>query len=506
MRPGPFHVSPRVQWRIFLICWLVYLVHFSPFVTREQYLTMALAERGTVQVPEYVGMHSDLFTLPGRGSFVGTNPGAPYLAIVPYWLALPVINRVAPVRPRPPDPALDSQYLQERPNSMKFYQRARELGIDVRLGVGALVTSGFFMAPLTALSAVVMFRLFRWLSFSQSESLWMTLLYAFGTPVFLRAGTLSLNLLVALLNLAAFALIWWPGQSNPRQEKWRYFAAGALSGYGVATDYTGIVPLLAIGLFALVRQWESKPFAEACKGTLWTVAGTIGPGLFLLWYQWHCYGDPWLPVQFHQPKTIFAGYASAQGIGWPSPSTLWALLFDAQYGWLVFAPVFALALYHPVLVWKKESRVPSSVAVYAWINFVALWVFCSCIQYTARHQWQDGFRYLVPALPPLLLLVGDVILRGPRWVAWPLMGYSVFTSWCVAMVRHNPYESMLRVWQDGVQFPWLTTLGTVAMQYFPSLADPHSLWSRTLPMGILTCLFVGLGVVWHLTKPKELEL
>lgn len=496
--------SRRMQWRIFLICWLVYLVHFSPFVTREQYLTMALAERGTVQVPDYVGMHSDLFVLPGRGSFVGTNPGASYLAAIPYWLALPVINRVAPVRPQPPE-AVPLQHREDRPNRLRFYRRARELGIDVRLGVGALLTSGFFMAPLAALSAVLMFRFFRWMSFSETESQWMAFLYAFGTPVFLRAGTLSLNLLVALLNLAAFALIWWPSQSNPRQEKWRYFAAGALGAYGVATDYSGLVPLLALGFFALLRQLESKPFAGALGTTMWTVAGAIGPALFLMWYQWHCYGNPWLPVQFHQPKTIFAGYAGAHGVGWPSLATLWELLFHAQYGLIIFAPVFALALYHPVLLWKKKSRVPFSVALYAWVSFVGLWVFCSCIQYTTRHQWQDGFRYLIPTLPPLLLLVGDVLQRLPRWAAGPIVGYSVFTSWCVAMVRSDPYDSMSRVLSAGVQFPWLTTLSNVALQYFPPLADPSSLWSRGLPPVVLAGLLMALAVIWRLTRKAAQE-
>ena len=137
------NISRRLQWRIFLTCWLVYLTHFSPFVTREQYLTIALAEHGTVQVGEYIGMHADLFTIPGRGSFVASNPGTSYLAAVPYWLALPIINRVAPFRPRTPEESAKDEYNEDRRNRLRFYRRARELGIDVRLGVGALLTSGF---------------------------------------------------------------------------------------------------------------------------------------------------------------------------------------------------------------------------------------------------------------------------------------------------------------------------------------------------------------------------
>ena len=86
-------LARSTQVRLFLTLWLVYLVHWSPFVVRELYLTIALVEHGTVRVDSYVDLHSDLFTLPGRGSFLGNNPGASFLAAVPYWAALPVINR-----------------------------------------------------------------------------------------------------------------------------------------------------------------------------------------------------------------------------------------------------------------------------------------------------------------------------------------------------------------------------------------------------------------------------
>ncbi len=494
---GESGISRSLQWKIFFACWLVYLVHFSPFVTREIYLTMAIAERGTFQVPEYMGLHSDLFAFPGRGDFVGTNPGMSFLAVPVYWAALPVVNVVAPVRPRPAEPKSEIQYKDQRRNNWLFYQRARARGIEVRLGVAALLTSGFFMAPLTALGAVLMFRLFRRIALSESSAVCMTMVFALGTPIFLRAGTLSLNLTVALLSFLAFALIGWSSEAKPDNERWRYFSAGALGGYAVATDFTGVVALFAIGFFALIQQLRNKSFGAAVQGTLWTVAGSIGPGLFLLWYQWHCYGNALLPVQFHMPKTVFAGYPSEHGFGWPLPAALWGLLFDPQYGLLVFSPLFALALYHPVLLWKKQGRVPARFAVAAWVHFAALWVFCSCVHYTIRHQWQDGVRYMVPALPPLFLLVGDVLARLPRWVTFPLLGFSFFSSWCVAMVRSSPLDSMARVLAQGVQFPWLTTLSNAAMQYFPPLADPASAWSQVLPWAVLAATVAGLTVIWQ---------
>ena len=43
-----------VQVRLFFICWLIYLLHWSPFVVRELYLTINLAEKASVRVDEYV--------------------------------------------------------------------------------------------------------------------------------------------------------------------------------------------------------------------------------------------------------------------------------------------------------------------------------------------------------------------------------------------------------------------------------------------------------------------
>ena len=565
-------LARSTQVRLFLTLWLVYLVHWSPFVVRELYLAMSLAERGTVRVDPYVDLHPDLFTIEGRGSFLGNNPGASFLAAVPYWLALPVINRVAPVKPSLPEEhlALGEGYDEERINRLRFFRRAREMGILMRLAVGALVTSGFFMAPLTALGAVCMMRLLWRMGFARGAALWMAFLFGLGTPVFLRAGTLSLNLLVGLFTLCAFALLWRPDDESelpladsraaskkaaelneeqtqqframpppggaplrlddeptlrgrvvsfeddetaeiravplPPDHEWlRYLGAGFLAGWAVLTDYTGAVMAAMLGLFVLWEQFRRKRFAAAVGGTLWFGLGAVGPVALLLYYQWYCFGDPWLPAQFHMPKKVFAGYPSERGFGWPLPEALWGLLFHPQYGLLIFAPVFALALYHPVLVLKKQNRVPGRVALFVWLLFAALYVFCSMIHYTIRHQWQDGVRYLVPALPLLLLLVADVLCRMRRWLVLLITALAVAESWALAMVRESPLASLQRVLEEGLQFPWLTTLGKTGGSFFPALTDPPSALARWIPIGVVAAILIGLALIWSIGPRERLK-
>jgi hypothetical protein len=484
--PEPRGMSSRgISVRLLLTCWLVYMLHFSPFVARELYLSMSLAERHTVHVDPYVDLHPDLFTIPGRGSYLGGNPGASFLAAVPYWLALPVVNRVAPVRPPRPGEKISEESQEQRANRLAFYKKVRERGLDVHLGLAAAITAIFFMAPLSALSVVVMFRLLIRFGFAEKLALWLALLYAFGTPIFFRTGILSLNLLVALFGLFALAVVCRPANAGATGYAWRYFLCGFFAGWAVLTDFTGVIPVSLLGLFVLAQQMETKRFWAATKTSLWYLIGATGPVVALLVYQWYCFGNPWLPAQFHMPKAIYAGYPSEHGFGRPLPEAMWGLFFDPLYGLLVFAPIFTLALYHLALVRRRKNRIPFPVTVFSWVFLAALWLFCSCIHYTVRHQWQDGVRYIVPAVPFLFLLLADVLARMPRALAYLAAFAAVLETWALAMVREDPMTSLLRVAFKGLELPWLTALVKTAHQYMPWLSEGASPLMLFLAFGLL---------------------
>ncbi len=498
-RTQPGGMSARgIQVRLFATCWLVYALHFSPFVTRETYTMMSVAERGTARVDEYAGLHSDLVTFPGRGTYMTNNPGASLAAAIPYWLAQPVMNRIAPVRPPKPGEKVTAITKEQRTNRVAFYRLARERGLDVRLGAASSFAAVFFMAPLAAVSAVLMWRLFGHLGFSSRMQLWLAVLYAFGTPVFLRAGTLSLNLLVGLLTLAGFVLLWWPSGTRPEWEKWRIIGAGFLGGYAVLTDYSGAISAAALGLYAFALQAQKKKLWAGFRFSLWYLVGAVAPVAYLLYWQWVCYGSPWLPAQFHMPKEIFQGlYQNERGVGWPLPAILWGLWFDPSYGLLVYAPVLALALYHVVLVWRGESRQPAHVTIFCWAFTAALWLFLSCIHYTIRFQWIEGVRYFVPVAPFLFLLAAEALERAPRAVAWSVGVLAVVEMWTFAMVREHPVESFHRVFIEGLELPWLTILIRTAPQYAPQLADKNPSFGVFLAMGLM------VWAIWRARAPWE---
>jgi hypothetical protein len=487
--------SRGIKVRLFLTCWLIYALHCSPHVYRELYLTMSLAEKHTIHVDDYVDLHPDLFVMPGRGSFLGNNPGTSILAAIPYWLSLPVVNRIAPVRPPHPNQKVSAVYQTSDEDRLEFYRKVRERGLDMHLGAAAMVTACFFMAPLTALSAVVMFSLLGRLKFPRNVSLWLTLLYALGTPIFFRTATISLDLVVAILGLFALALV-WRAEASPERERLRFLVGGLIVGWTVVCDYTGVITVVALGLLILVQQLQRQAFWHAIKRWLWLVAGATGPVLFMLGWQWYCYGSPWTPAQLVMPKKYFMGYPSARGFGWPLPAGLWGLLFDPLYGLFVFAPIFVLALYHFVLLRRRTNFVPRQLAIFAWGFSAALWVFCSCIHYTLRWQWQDGVRYMVPVVPFLFLPLADVLVRIPRWITYSMAFVAVAETWCLSMVRDNPLESIARVLLHGFELPWLTTLVKTAPQYFPELEHGAS------PIPLFVAFAVLIWAIWAIRRPS----
>ncbi|HWP72304.1 MAG TPA: hypothetical protein VNM36_14425, partial [Gemmatimonadaceae bacterium] len=106
---SPSARSPR--WRLFLTVWLVYSVFATTNVARETYLAIALGTSGTVRVDPYLGLHPDLFEIPGRGSYINSNPGASIVGAVPYAILVrPGIALATHLRPEIAAPKPPARY------------------------------------------------------------------------------------------------------------------------------------------------------------------------------------------------------------------------------------------------------------------------------------------------------------------------------------------------------------------------------------------------------------
>lgn len=81
-------------WRVFLTCWLVYTVFWAPYIVREHFPSVALAERGSLNVERYLGWTEDIFRRPGGGVYINNNPGASLTGALRLVLLRPMLTRV----------------------------------------------------------------------------------------------------------------------------------------------------------------------------------------------------------------------------------------------------------------------------------------------------------------------------------------------------------------------------------------------------------------------------
>ncbi len=491
------HRLPR-GWRIrlFLTCWVIYVVHFATDVVREHYLVMSMVENQTFALDPYYGLHVDIFQNPPeatvQGAHHGANPGISMMAALPYVALRPLVDVVV-ARELASRPPVDTViYRDNRPRRVEFYGKIRERGLDIRFGLVSAITQVFTMAPLTAAMVVAMAELLVVLGLAAPMVLAGGIVFAFGTPVFFRAAYLNQNLAIAALAFAAFLLLWNPG----RRVRWgptgRVVLAGFLGGLCLLNDYSGGLALAVLGVYACWTRFGTGSFPAAVRAGAWYTVGAIGPILALGYYQWASFGHPFYPPQHWMAPVewIDVGY---QGVGGFVPELFGMLLFDPRFGLFIVAPALALALAAPFLRRFALPRAEVTLCLSMALVFV---LFFATVQYT-RLQWVTGFRYLAPVVPFLFLPAFLVAVRLPRVVALALGLGSLGLTWALAMVRDQGtvFRNLMRLFVEGFQLPWLTTLGKLAAQYSPWLEG------RPSPLPVFALTAIVLAAIWMIRSP-----
>ena len=486
--------------RLFLSCWLVYVLHFTTDFVREHYLVLSVVEEHSYALDKYYGLNVDIFLNPPeakvQGAHHGANPGISLLGAIPYFVLRPAVDFVVRRELAARGPADTSVvYRDNRPRRVEFYGKLRRAGLDLRFGLISAITMVFCMAPLVAGSVVLMFRLLGVLGLRQGVALGLALTYAFATPVFFRTAYLNHNLAMGVFAFAAFVLLWNPGSLVSWTAKRRTLVAGLLGGFCFLCDYSGAILLLLLGLYAWWRSSDEHGVAGGLRESLWYALGTV-PGVLLLWhYQWASFGNPFLPPQHWMAPVewIEIGY---KGVGILSLELTRLLLIDPRFGLFIAMPMSLLALASPWLVRGRQSAFGSREAVFCLVLAAALIAFFSTVQYT-QLQWVSGIRYLAPAFPFLFLAAVPALLRLPRLVTYLVVFGSLIISWCMAMVRDQGpiFKNIQRVLLEGFQLPWLTVVGKLSTQYAPWLTGPVS------PLPLFAVVGGLLWLLWRVERP-----
>jgi hypothetical protein len=486
--PVPWRFSTRgVALRLFFTCWIVFTLLFATNTVREIYPALSLGDRLSFDVAEYLEFHPDIFEMPGRGVFINNNPGASILGAIPYALSRPVVDRIVERAQSARTGSAAPEYNSIYPMAREFYDKAYQRGLDVKFGLAAGVMQAFLMAPLSALSAVVMFFILVRLTSSVRTALLLALLYAFATPVLYRTAQLNQNILVSHVALFAFAVLWRPWDEATRPGRPRYLLAGLLIGWAVVLDYSGLVVVLVMGLYAIVRQMSLTPELRSRADLPQLALGVLCSGSVLLAYQWLAFGNPILPAQSYMPPTHLTPYGF-RGMSLPQLDLLWETAFSMRFGLFTSAPLLLLALFPTG--WLRRTRLVGDREFWFIVAFsVAFFLFCAANQY-GRMQFNSGVRHVVPVIPFLFLLAAGVLVRVPA--IWAVVIGILATYWSVSLAMYRDVEqglgildSLIFVTFEGFRLPWQMTLDRLG--YFQG---------GTSPLPILLLTGVVLWAVW----------
>lgn len=446
------------RWRLFLVIWIVYSLHFATNVVREHYPAFSVAQHGTFRVDEYQGFHADIFRHVDGHSVIGNQVLVSVLAAVPLFVFEPVLDRLeAYSKARiAREGVRDAAYRTDKPNRVAFFRLVKERGLDLRFGAATVVTSVFFMAPITAAFLVYFYGVLRRRGMTESEAGTVALLGAFCTPLFFRQSTLNHNMFVMYAMFIAFCVLWDRPMDEPLPPR-KLAIAGFFGGLTLATDYVGVIILPLLWGYFVVSRARQVSWLTAVRESFPMVLGSLPPIAFLLYSQWAMYGNPFLPGQYWMPDQNIYTSTGARGFTLPDPEIFVDSLIGSDYGMYSWGPLLLLSLWPARGIPDEALVVPRLERRWLIATWWVFLLFTAANQYS-RLQFNSGFRYLIPLVPFLLLEVADRWRRLTTPVKVAVAVATLIHSWVLTVFR----EPVLRSWRlfldEGIQLPWYRVL------------------------------------------------
>jgi hypothetical protein len=394
-----------IGWKVGLTVAAIHILYTGsylgdPMATSILDLTVSLVDRGRLDIDRYAGNSLDVARR-GDHYYSGMAPGVS-IAAVPFYLAAKPALALVVTDER--ERRVDELFLKAKTSWHRSEKRLTILLLNAftcALGSSALAGA---MAALFHLALGLIHP-----GLDDRRRLVTTWLFSFGTLFFCYAATLEHRVLSTTLCFAAFVGLIAPEGPSPRR---RALLCGLALGFAVATTYEVALVAAAVALFGLSRKGRRWPWA-------WLLLGGAAVALPLAAYHSACFGAPWKTPYGARAFPLSAPPAFLHQPG-PALGRAADLLIGRRYGFFFYSPPLLLAL--PALARLRRGDPHRGVVALAFGNLAGLLAFHYLTGYDGV-PGEFGFRFMLPAIPFLMLLV-PLSYRWSYRVAVPALALS----------------------------------------------------------------------------------
>ncbi len=330
-------------------------------------------------------------------------------------------------------------------------------------------------AAVVALLCAALYALLREIGWAPRTAALATAIAAFASPLWVY----SRDLFAEPLAGAGLVLFLFGVERAARVPGRR---AAALAGLGLGasvlarTAHLALLPLaLLVGAHALRTVERGRRVRLAAAFAL----GLAGPLLVMAWWNWTRFGTVWN-----------TGYGDELDL-WTTPPLvgLGGLLLSPGRGLLPHYPLALLALATTPASWRRNPR----ATVFAWGALATLLAV-----YCRWHGWDGGWcwgpRFLVPAVPLLVLLAAPLFEEPRRWVRLAgtvLLAASAVIAFSGTLVAYTDFDQALR--HAGGAVPYLEVARWSWAAY-----PPIAYWSFAPKVFYLVATLFQVAAAWPL--------
>ncbi len=438
----------------------------SPNERSRVYLTVAMVDRGTIQIDEELRRFGRIFDLAKRdGHFYSDKaPGSSILAAPVYWVAT-----------------------QFRPADEWKIEDLLEL---VRRGL---------MIPLGLLGFVLLRLLLRHIRVEPEAADVISVGWILGTSAFHYSTAFFGHQIVAVALIGALLAV-MKAESLDEEDKLKraglLIAAGAACGVAGLTEYQAGIPCVLLGAYILFGPLRRDPLALVAFG-----AAAIPFVAVLFAYNTEAFGSP-LSLSYDHLAHASSAAKHNEGVGgitWPTWEAFSGSMFSLHRGLITTSPMFLLmfvGLYALIRerAWRMLALLGLNLAFWVWF------ISSSNMWYAG---WGFGPRLLVPAMGwfAILAAYGANELLPRIWAQPIVRGLAI-----VGVLYHQAVHAFFPEAPDSAKNPVADFVipmfekGVVAPNIMTNFADVEGTLSL-VPLG--SAMF--FAVLWLATTGLPYE-